>query len=206
VTQYIYFDLGKVLLDFEHAKARRQLAILANVSESVVQDLIFDDGLLLAFETGKIDSQWFHRTFCEATNTNPRIGEFLTAYSDIFEVIPLMEGLVRQLHVQQIPLGILSNTSSAHWNHVCDGRFGFLPGSFRNFVLSYEVGSMKPDRAIYDHAIKLAECTPSEIFFCDDREENVAGASAAGFDAVLFETPHQILSEIKQRLDVDIVF
>ncbi len=200
MTRYIYFDLGKVLLEFDHAKAREQISQLAGVSESVVQDLVFDDGLLLQFETGQIDGERFHQAFCEATGTSTDVEEFLVAYSDIFEVIPPMEELVGRLYAKRMPMGILSNTSSAHWSHVSDGRFGFLTKSFRDSVLSFEVGCMKPDRAIYDAAVKTAGCAPSEIFFCDDRQENVNGAKLAGLDAILFESPTQIEAEVLQRV------
>ena len=200
MTRYIFFDLGKVLLDFDHARARAQISQLVGIRESVVQDLVFDDGLLLEFETGRIDGERFHRAFCEATGTSSRLEEFLDAYSDIFEVISPMETLVRRLHEQQVPLGILSNTSAAHWNHVWDGRFEFLNNSFRDSVLSFEVGSMKPDRAIYDMAIRTAGCDPGEIFFCDDRQENVDGAKSAGIDAILFESPNQIEAEVMSRV------
>ena len=200
MTRYIFFDLGKVLLDFDHARARAQISQLAGIRESVVEDLVFDDGLLLEFETGRIDGDRFHSAFCEATSTTTRLEDFLVAYSDIFEVSSPMETLVRRLHEQQVPLGILSNTSAAHWNHVCDGRFEFLNNSFRDSVLSFEVGSMKPDRAIYDMAIKTAGCDPADIFFCDDRQENVDGAKSAGIDAILFESPDQIEAELKSRV------
>lgn len=202
VTRYIYFDLGKVLLDFDHAKARRQIVELSGTNEAVVQGLVFDDGLLMQFETGAIDPEQFHEAFCNTTNTNTKLDEFLAAYSDIFEVIAPMEQLVSRLHAERFPMGILSNTSSAHWNHVCDGRFDFLPNNFRDLVLSFEVGCMKPEPAIYVAAVELAGCSPSEIFFCDDRTENVAGAVAAGMDAVLFESPDQIMVELRKRLSI----
>ena len=77
MTKYIYFDLGKVLLDFDHGLARKQVANLANIDESIVQDVIFDDGLLKQYETGQINNQRFHQLFCEATNTSTDSADFL---------------------------------------------------------------------------------------------------------------------------------
>ena len=53
---------------------------------------------------------------------------------------------------------------------------------------------MKPDRAIYDAAIERAGVAAHEVFFTDDRLENVEGARAVGIDAVQFvdcETTHR---------------
>ena len=201
MTKYIYFDLGRVLLDFDHGLARTQLAELTGVDEHVVQDLIFDDGLLVEFETGRIDERQFYDRFCESTGKSPALSDFLLAYSDIFTPIQPMVAVVEQLASLHVPIGILSNTSAAHWHHVCDGRFEFLPHRFRDLVLSYEVGEMKPDRGIYKVAIEKAGVEPKEIFFCDDREENVEGATNAGLDAVLFESPTQIADQIGKRIE-----
>ncbi|MCA9215206.1 MAG: HAD family phosphatase [Planctomycetales bacterium] len=202
MTEFIYFDLGKVLLDFDHGKACKQVADLAGITEAAVRQLVFeDDGLLLQFETGMIDERQFHAAFCRATGTDTDLSMFLNAYSDIFEVIPAMAELVRTLHSASVPLGILSNTSAAHWNLVCDGRFPFLPGLFREHVLSYEAQAMKPDVSIYELAVRRSGCCAASIFFCDDKEENISGAIAAGLDAVLFESYDQIRDELQWRLE-----
>lgn len=48
------------------------------------------------------------------------------------------------------------------------------------------IGASKPKRRIYDHATADLDVAPSEIAFIDDREENVAGALAAGWQAHLW--------------------
>jgi FMN phosphatase YigB (HAD superfamily) len=58
---------------------------------------------------------------------------------------------------------------------------------------------MKPERAIYEHAVRLTGSPAREVFFIDDREENVAGAIDAGLDAVLFTTPADLKQELIQR-------
>ena len=58
---------------------------------------------------------------------------------------------------------------------------------------------MKPDRAIYEIAAERAGASPSEVFFVDDRAENVVGAKAAGLDAVLFTDAEQLAADLRQR-------
>jgi HAD superfamily hydrolase (TIGR01509 family) len=58
---------------------------------------------------------------------------------------------------------------------------------------------MKPDAAIYARAEQLACVSPGDIFFVDDRPENVAGARAMGWDAVLYHTPERLLAELEAR-------
>jgi FMN phosphatase YigB (HAD superfamily) len=66
-------------------------------------------------------------------------------------------------------------------------------------ILSYEVGSMKPDRAIYEAAIRRAGVAAHEVFFTDDRLENVEGALAAGIDAVQFVNADQLIADLQAR-------
>jgi HAD superfamily hydrolase (TIGR01509 family) len=93
----------------------------------------------------------------------------------------------------------MSNTNSIDWGFVSSGAFPFINRCFERFVLSYEVRSMKPERAIYEHAARLAGAPAGEVFFADDRPENVAGAIEAGLDAVLFTTPAELKRELENR-------
>jgi putative hydrolase of the HAD superfamily len=70
---------------------------------------------------------------------------------------------------------------------------------FDYFVLSYEVGSLKPSDEIYQEAIKHADCAPGECFFTDDIAAYVEGAKKAGIDAVQFESAEQIEREMRAR-------
>ena len=66
-------------------------------------------------------------------------------------------------------------------------------------MLSYEVRAMKPERAIYEAAVAKAGCAASEVFFTDDKAENVEGASTAGLDAVVFTSPEQLQRDLVSR-------
>jgi len=96
-------------------------------------------------------------------------------------------------------LGILSNTHESHWEFVHDGRFGLIRHAFETVVLSYQVGAMKPDPRIYEVAAEQAGFACNEIFFTDDRSENVAGAQAAGMDAVQFTSARTLAADLRNR-------
>jgi glucose-1-phosphatase len=70
---------------------------------------------------------------------------------------------------------------------------------FSVHALSYEIGAMKPDIAIFRKAAKLAGCRPEEIFYADDIPGHVAGARAVGFDAVVYESTTQLVEELRER-------
>ena len=197
-TRYLFFDLGKVLLDFDHEIGCRQIAAVSGCSAEEVDSILFGSGLEDDFETGLVDAEQFHSQFCQACGGSPSQEELLNACSDIFTMNVSMMPVVGQLAAVGFPMGILSNTCSAHWEHVFN-RHTFLRQNFRDYVLSYEAKSMKPDPKIYLDAIKVANLPANEIFFIDDKPENVEGAIAAGIDAVLYTTASQAIIDLQTR-------
>lgn len=196
--RFFYFDLGNVLLAFDHRRGCANIARVANVSEDAVWRFVFEDDLQVQYETGTISDEAFHAAFCEATNSNPPLPELLIAASDIFEKQPEVVAIAERLRRQTDQMGVLSNTCKAHWEFVAD-RFPEVISPFEVYALSYELFSMKPAPEIYIAAAILAGREPKEIFFVDDREENIAAALAAGYDAVQFTTAQQLASDLNKR-------
>jgi putative hydrolase of the HAD superfamily len=198
--EFIYFDLGNVLLHFCHQRAARQMSEVAGISTEQVWKTVFETDLLWRSERGEISSQEFWRAFCDETSVQADQRRLLTAMSDIFELNALIIPLVATLSSAGHRLGILSNTNAAHWEFVTDGRYTLLDRYFELSVLSFEERSMKPDPDIYAAAIRrCGVSSPERIFFVDDRPENVAGARRAGIDAVQYTTPQKLAGELVTR-------
>jgi FMN phosphatase YigB (HAD superfamily) len=196
---FLYFDLGNVLLRFDHRLAARQMAAVAGVSEELVWDTVFASGLELRYEAGEIDDREFHRIFCETTGSRPPLEPLKLAGSDIFTPNTSMFPVVGALIAAGYRLGILSNTSPDHWSF-CHGRhFSLLRTGFEAYALSYELGVCKPSPEIYERAAALVGLEPPEVFFVDDIAENVAGARAAGFDAVQYTSTPQLVADLRER-------
>lgn len=201
--EFIFFDLGKVILEFSHSRMVQQVAQLAEVPESRVDRVLFGDGLEIQYETGEVDSEQFHRLFCEQAEASCDRDDFLIACSDIFSLAAKTVPVLGQLSQLDIPLGILSNTCEAHWDFVT-GRFPILDKTFETIVTSYQSKSMKPDQAIYLAAVEAARLRcpgiqAEQIFFVDDRRENVDGALMAGLDAVLFVDAAMLIDDLTSR-------
>ena len=161
--------------------------------------MVYETDLNHRYERGEISSRQFYDEFCEATDTRPDYDAVMVAGSDIFELNLPMLPLVSQLAAAGYPMGLLSNTCEAHWQFVWGGRFNSFKTFFPLQVLSYQVKSSKPDVEIYQIAAEKAGVDPAEVFYVDDREENVRGARAAGFDAVLFQGPQHLAADLRRR-------
>jgi FMN phosphatase YigB (HAD superfamily) len=204
----LYFDLGKVLVEFSHERMCAQMAEVAGISSDAVWQALFGDADVLAaeirYETGHISTDEFFDHFCAATGTSPDRKRLADAVCDIFSPIEPMWKLARSLAAAGNRLAILSNTNPVQWEYITDGRFPLVAmgqgvSAFDWAILSYEARAMKPDPAIYEQAIRRAGVAAEEVFFTDDRLENVEGARAVGIDAVHFTNTEQLAAELRQR-------
>ncbi len=95
-------------------------------------------------------------------------------------------------------VGLLMNVDCDRLHYLreieIDRHFDFI-------VASCEVGAMKPDAAIYQHALQANGLTtdPGEILYVDDRSNHIAAAAALGFQVRLFTTPGDFSLFVTER-------
>ncbi|MBX7167917.1 MAG: HAD family phosphatase [Pirellulales bacterium] len=197
--KFLFFDIGNVLLFFDHRIACRQVAALVGSTEQRIWDLLFASGLELRYEQGELSTPEFYEEFCRVTESRPTIEQVAYATSAIFEINTPVHAIVGHLRRAGHRLGLLSNTSEMHWDYFTSGRYGIIPGAFEVHAASFRLQALKPQRAIYERAAALAGVAPEEAFFVDDIATHVEGARAAGFDAVQFTTPRQLTADLAAR-------
>lgn len=201
--KFLYFDLGNVLLTFCHERRRQQMGTVAGVSPEAIKQALFHaeagQAALWRFERGDLDDAAIYEHFCRETGARPDPTALWEAGCDIFGVIAESVALVERLARAGNRLGLLSNTNPRDWEFMSRGQYPFLAQHFQHAVLSFEVGAMKPEAAIYAAAVERAGMPAGEVFFVDDMPENVAGARAAGLDAVLFTSAEDLKQELRQR-------
>ena len=81
MIRYIFFDLGNVLLPFDHSIAIRNLATLASADEADIKRVVFDSGLQFDYEAGKVSSEEFCNSFCQELNVQVEQSQIMTAAS-----------------------------------------------------------------------------------------------------------------------------
>ena len=195
---FLYFDLGRVLINFDIKKMLKQIAEVSGVGPEKVREVLFGSGLQVKYESGRIDCREFHAIFSEAAGSRPDFEALRHAASDIFELNVGVVPIVAQLRAAGHRMGILSNTCRAHWEH-CRRRFPSIIGLFNVHALSYRLKAVKPDAAIFHAAADLAGVRAEEILFVDDMPGHVEGAKAAGFDAVQYTSAPQLAADLRAR-------
>ena len=198
MIKFLYFDLGNVLVHFTVQRMLQQMGDVAGIAPQRVSEVVFRSGLQTDFETGRISPEQFYDRFCRETATRPDYDALQLAASDIFELNVSMLPVLTRLAEAGWPLGILSNTCQTHWEY-CLRRFAILESLFGTYALSYRIGVMKPEAAIFQAAAELAGCRPGEILYFDDLPQHIEGANAAGFDAVQYTNASRLMTELRRR-------
>jgi 2-haloacid dehalogenase len=194
----VIFDVGGVLIDWNPRYVYRPL-------------FDGDEAAMEHFLTQVCSHDWnlmqdagrpFAEGVAELAARFPEHAQLIAAYDTRWEdmVAGTIDGTVailRELEAGGTPLYCLTNFSTEKFP-LCLGRFDFF-GAFDGIVVSGEIGMVKPDRAIYDHLVETYDLTPAQCLFIDDNRANVAGARAAGWQAVRFVSPDQLRRELAAR-------
>jgi putative hydrolase of the HAD superfamily len=196
LPRFLFLDIGYVLvgLNYQHLASRMQQ--LTGIDPERVRALLTAEDLLRRFETGKITEAEFYEEVCGRLRSRIPWQEFLELWDSVFEqqLIPdeVLQALTRSIH-----LWIISNTNKLHFDFMAR-QFTFLR-HFEGTVLSHEVGALKPDKQIFQHALEKAQARASEVLFVDDQEINVRAAQELGIDAFRFLNVNQFVAELKAR-------
>jgi len=177
--QAVLFDLGGVIVTF---KDPPYFAELLNCTEDPnFMERWNASPTVAAYESGKLDRTSFADGIIREFSLGCSADDFLQGFLDWPDgLFDGAEMLVRSLPLD-LKCGCLSNTSELHWES--QKQIREIRGLFEYPFLSFEMGLMKPDPAIYVRAAEILETPPENILFFDDRADNVEGALSAGFQA-----------------------
>ena len=196
---FVFFDLGNVLLLFDHQIAWQQIAQLCELDPETVRDVVFRSPLQLQYERGAISSQEFYQQFCQQLEVQPDYRQLMKAASDIFRPAVEVIDVLQRLAKQGCQLGLLSNTCAAHWEWIESLELSWMKDCFETFVLSFQVRCLKPELAIYVVAAEQAQRPAQELLLIDDLAENVEAARNAGWDAIEFVGVEDLIEQLKKR-------
>lgn len=186
--EFVYFDLGNVLVAFDHEIACHNLATLTGMTVDRGRQLLFDGlgeepGLQTQYESGQLTEEAYDQRIRAEADGAWSTEELMLAISDMFTPIESMAKVIAAVRHFVPRVGVLSNTCRAHWQFVRRQPWHVSMVDFDVMILSYEAQSMKPDAGIYEVAERAAGVRPESILFLDDKAENVAAARERGWTA-----------------------
>ncbi len=195
VPEVVVFDLGKVLLEFDYAKAARNLATQSTSSAEVIHKFINQSPLLFRYETGLLTTPEFFVEFRAGMGFTGTGEQFRELFEDIFSPMDSMIELHAALKRKRIPTFIFSNTNEMAVAHI-RRRYPFFNG-FDGYVFSHEQGAMKPQAKIYEAVELLTKRSGQQIVYIDDKPENIEAGAARGWQVILQESPEKTVAALR---------
>tara|TARA_B100000886_G_scaffold158392_1_gene108009 strand:+ start:32950 stop:33549 length:600 start_codon:yes stop_codon:yes gene_type:complete len=194
IDKYI-FDLGKVIVKFKvenlfknFFKTDREIKYFLNNictwNWHIQQDTKYDtskaaDSLIKKYPDYKVPIEAFY-------------GRFLEMIDGIYE-----ENLKIALNLKKNgkKIYILSNFPGDQFdNFMKENKF---LNEFDDMIISGKVGLKKPDKKIYELAIKKFDCNPNKTLFIDDRPENTEAAQTLGINIITLDDPGKLKDYIQ---------
>jgi len=199
LIQTFLFDMGNVLVHFCHQRMCRQIAELTGTRVEVIQDILLRGSLQWDFERGLLSEDQFFQEIQSRIDIPSRVTQpqFARAASDIFTLNASLVPVLDELKSRGYRLVLLSNTSISHFEFV-KSEFDLL-NRFDDFVLSYEVGAMKPERKIFHAAAEKIGCPPENCFYTDDIAAYIEAGRSYGFQAEQFTTTEALMDQLARR-------
>ncbi len=193
----IVFDLGNVLVHFSHDQMCAQIGAICGRSGDDIQQLLIESGLQWSFERGLISPAELHVRLEDLVERKCDYHALRHAASDIFRLNAPLPPILDRLREQGYRLVLLSNTSVWHFEFIRE-TFDVLT-RFDDYVLSYEVGAVKPEPAIFEATLQKLHCSPAEAFYTDDIAKYVEAGRSFGLQAEVFTDAAALVEHLRQR-------
>lgn len=193
----VIFDYGEVLC---HAPTPEENAKLARFFNLEVQQL---PGLWERnrgpYDRGDLTSQEYWSMLAKDAGVeigSSEIERICELDLDMWSTInSSMVDWAYQLRGSDLKIGLLSNMHPDMVSH-CRKQFAWLK-DFDSVTFSADVRLIKPDPAIYEHALRGLGTKADETLFLDDRERNVRAAQGLGIHAIRFRSVAQLRRDLQ---------
>ncbi|MCX6188884.1 MAG: YjjG family noncanonical pyrimidine nucleotidase [Bacteroidetes bacterium] len=201
--KYLFFDLDHTLWDFEKnaAASLKDLHSKHDLNRHQITDTDFvskyteiNHALWRLYHKGEIDKEFlrtqrFIKTFEYFNVPTDQIP--LNLWDEYLELLPfrthLMAGCIELMEYlnPKYKMTIITNGFKEVQHKKMQNSK--LLTYFDHLVISEDVGHQKPAKEIFEYAMQLNHCKPSEVLMIGDNvEADIQGANNAGIDSVFY--------------------
>lgn len=197
----LLFDLGNVVVEIDFERIWARWARDAGCDVARLKRAFSQDAVYKRYECGGMARAHFFdhvRTTLDLALSDDAL---LAGWNAIF--VGEMPGIAPVLEAAKarFPLYLFSNTNPAH-EEFWSAEYADVLAHFRKRFVSSTVGLRKPDRAAFDHVVREMGVPAQRVLFFDDLAENVAGARAAGLQAVQVSRTADVVAALKPYLSI----
>jgi putative hydrolase of the HAD superfamily len=181
--ELIAFDLGNVLCTVDETTPAKKLAEISGLSWKAAHEIAFGKQHKLLFEGGRTSFADHAKRAIAKLGITMSVGEFTDLYDTALIPAEGMFPLVSRIAGAH-RIALVSNTSEPHWEYA--KRFLPFSAQLDPVIVSYSVGSMKPEPEFYKSLLDRSGVPADRILFVDDLKVNIEAARATGMHGHVF--------------------
>jgi HAD superfamily hydrolase (TIGR01509 family) len=191
----IIFDIGRVLIRVNIARAMDGLASGISLAPQEVWSAIEKDPHWLDWQEGRISPRDWYLHLTKRLGGSLTFEQFSEVWNRALDPNPIHSESFLEKLSKNYRLALLSNTDPIHMSNE-EVRFSF----FRFFpvrIYSYRVGASKPDPLIYREALKACNVRAEEAVYIDDVAAYAEAAQRLGMTGIVFQSPEQLQTDFR---------
>ena len=184
----LFCDFGNVIAFFDHGKAARQIAGLADppLDPADVFTWVFQTTLEEDYDSGRISTPRFIERLRSGMHLTGTDAEVARAWNDMYTPNHPVTDLLLDLKRRGVRLVLASNTNELHYQWFRP-LFARTLDLFDAEVLSFRVGCRKPDARFFEACLRARVDVPLEhCVYVDDRADFIDAAHALGIRGIVY--------------------
>ncbi|HSW97524.1 MAG TPA: HAD family phosphatase [Candidatus Saccharimonadales bacterium] len=191
----VLFDLGGVVFTRGMTQFTKYVAEKHGRDQKAIYESLKSSALLNAYYEGKISRDEFYASLKENLQIDDDVNELEQKLFEVYQVIQETKQIVQKVRSKN-KVYFLSDNFKERVEYA-DKKYGFISW-FDGGVFSHVVGVRKPNKKIYEIAIKEVGLRPEQMLFIDDKEINLPPANELGIKTLLYKDPIQLENELKR--------
>lgn len=195
----LLFDLGGIVLAIDWERVFARWAPAAADRARVRRAFSMDDAYH-RHERGEMSFAEYAACLRRRLELDADDAAMLAGWNDIFVgPVPGMADLLAEA-ARRWPTDAFTNTNPTHqaaWSE----RYPDLVRPFRTVYSSCALGARKPDPDAFRLVARHMGVAPGNVLFFDDTAENVAGAEAAGMQALHVDPAGDVAGTVRRALE-----
>ena len=190
----VIFDLGGVLVRREPRKAIERIARETGKPIEMCEQILGDRKLIEAFELGQVSPKQFFERVRAPLGLGWSFEQFASAWNSILTENTDTTWILQRLR-SRYRLAVISNTNVLHDEYI--RRTWPVFEQLHDWIVSYQVGMLKPDPRIYQLVLTRLDIPPRSAVFIDDLFEHVDVARRLGLTGIHFTDGLELERELR---------
>lgn len=194
----IIFDIGRVLVRIDLARAQKALSNGSSLSAQKLWSAIEKDPRWKDWQEGRVSPRDWHRNLCQRFGMTLSFEDFVNAWNAALDPTPIHPDTFFATLSKKYRLALLSNTDPIHVACLEEtySFYAYFPKPVR--IYSCGVAACKPDPLVFQQALKACKVHANQAVYVDDIPAFAQAACALGMHGLCYSSPEQLRADFER--------